>query len=38
MQYISNPKNHHSNKSFKEEYIELLTHYNNDYQEEYLFE
>jgi len=38
IQYISNQKNHHSNKSFKEEYIEFLTNYEIDYQEEYLFE
>ncbi|MBL7891527.1 MAG: IS200/IS605 family transposase [Bacteroidia bacterium] len=36
--YILNQEKHHSSKSFKEEYIELLKKYEVAYKEEYLFE
>jgi REP element-mobilizing transposase RayT len=36
--YIRNQESHHQKKSFKEEYIDLLNHYNVIYKAEYLFE
>ena len=35
--YIINQENHHTHKSFREEYIELLKRFNIDYDEKYLF-
>ncbi|TDG36090.1 IS200/IS605 family transposase [Pedobacter changchengzhani] len=35
--YISNQKEHHRKKSFKEEYLEFLESFNIDFKEEYLF-
>ncbi|AQX02616.1 IS200/IS605 family transposase [Elizabethkingia anophelis] len=36
--YILNQKIHHQKKSFKEEYTELLTQFEIDYKDEYLFD
>ena len=36
--YIQNQEKHHTKKSFKEEYLELLKKYEVDYKNEYLFE
>lgn len=36
--YIMNQEEHHKNKSFKEEYIDLLKNFEVDYDEKYLFE
>ncbi len=36
--YIMNQKEHHRNKSFKEEYISFLEKYKVDYEEQFLFE
>ncbi len=36
--YIMNQKEHHRNKSFKEEYISFLEKYKVDYEERFLFE
>ena len=36
--YITNQKEHHRKKSFKEEYVEFLKKFNFDYNEKYLFE
>ncbi len=36
--YITNQKEHHRKKSFKEEYVEFLKKFNVDYNEKYLFE
>jgi putative transposase len=36
--YISNQKEHHKKKSFKDEYIEFLKKFEIDHKEEYLFE
>jgi len=36
--YIQNQKEHHRKKSFREEYIEFLSHFQIDHKEEYLFE
>ena len=38
IKYILNQEEHHSKKSFKEEYIGLLDEYEIDYDEKYLFE
>jgi REP element-mobilizing transposase RayT len=35
--YIRNQEDHHTRKSFKNEYLELLKQYEVDYNEEYLF-
>ncbi len=35
--YITNQKEHHRKKSFKEEYVEFLKKFNVDYNEKYLF-
>ncbi|MBW7871109.1 MAG: transposase [Flavobacteriia bacterium] len=36
--YIQNQKEHHSKKSFKEEYLELLKEFRVDFKDEYLFD
>lgn len=36
--YIMNQKQHHKKKTFKEEYLELLTKFNIEFKNEYLFE
>ena len=36
--YIKNQEKHHSRKTFKEEYLELLELFNIDYDERYVFE
>jgi len=36
--YILNQENHHKKKSFKEEYIKLLTKFEVKYKDEYLFD
>lgn len=36
--YINNQEKHHQNKSFKDEYIQLLEKYGIEYDEKYLFE
>jgi putative transposase len=36
--YILNQENHHSVKSFREEYLDFLRNYDIDYKDEYLFE
>ena len=36
--YISNQKEHHRKKSFREEYVDFLNKFDVDYKEEYLFE
>ncbi len=36
--YIQNQKEHHKNKTFKEEYIYFLTKFQIEFKEEYLFE
>jgi len=36
--YIINQKKHHKTKSFKEEYIALLTKFNIPFKDEYLFD
>jgi putative transposase len=36
--YIHNQQIHHSTKSFREEYVEFLKHYDIEYQAEYIFE
>ena len=36
--YISNQKEHHKKRTFKEEYIEFLEKYEVDYKPEYLFD
>jgi REP element-mobilizing transposase RayT len=38
MKYIENQKDHHSRKSFKEEFIDLLKKYNMGYNEKYLWD
>lgn len=38
IRYISNQKEHHSTKSFREEYVDLLIQFNIEHKEEYLFE
>ncbi len=38
IKYIINQKNHHKLRTFKEEYKELLSKYEIEYKEEYLFE
>jgi putative transposase len=35
--YIQNQKMHHSKKSFKEEYLEILKDYKVDFEEKYIF-
>jgi REP element-mobilizing transposase RayT len=37
VKYIINQKQHHSTKTFKEEYLEILKDYAVDYDEKYLF-
>ena len=36
--YILHQEKHHSKKTFKEEYVDLLKKFNIDYNEKYLFE
>jgi len=36
--YILNQEKHHASKSFREEYVEILSNYEVDYKPEYLFE
>ncbi|MBN8703342.1 MAG: IS200/IS605 family transposase [Bacteroidetes bacterium] len=36
--YISNQKEHHRKKTFREEYVEFLEKYKIDFKDEYLFE
>lgn len=36
-EYIENQKIHHRNKSFRNEYIEFLRHFDVDYDDKYLF-
>jgi len=38
IRYIENQEQHHSSKSFKEEYVDFLKAYQIDYDEEYIFE
>jgi len=38
IEYIQNQKEHHRKKTFKEEYVSFLSHYNVPFQPEYLFE
>jgi putative transposase len=37
IRYIENQQTHHTNKSFREEYIELLEKFNVDYDRRYIF-
>ena len=37
VKYIMNQKQHHSKKTFKEEYLEILTQYDIKYDEKYIF-
>jgi putative transposase len=37
VKYILNQKEHHSKKSFREEYLEILKDYAIDYDEKYIF-
>ena len=38
IKYIENQEQHHSKRSFKQEYIEMLRKFNIEYDEKYLFE
>ena len=38
VKYIENQEQHHSKRSFKQEYIEMLRKFNIEYDEKYLFE
>ena len=38
IKYIENQKEHHTSKSFQEEYIEFLKYYNIDYDEKYMWD
>lgn len=38
IKYILNQESHHSNKCFREEYLDLLKNYRIDYDKNYLFE
>lgn len=38
IKYIANQKEHHKNKSFKDEYIDFLNQFEIDHKPEYLFE
>ena len=38
IRYIKNQKEHHKNRSFKEEYIDFLEKFNIEFKDEYLFE
>lgn len=35
--YVMNQEKHHAKKSFKDEYLEFLNHFDVDYEEKYLF-
>jgi REP element-mobilizing transposase RayT len=37
IRYIENQQKHHAQKSFREEYLELLEKFNIDYNEKYIF-
>ena len=37
IRYIENQEQHHSKKSFREEYVEFLNAYEIDYEEQYIF-
>ena len=37
VKYIINQKQHHSKKTFREEYLEILRHYAVEYDEKYIF-
>jgi len=37
VKYIMNQKQHHSKKTFREEYLEILKHYAVEYDEKYIF-
>lgn len=38
IEYIRNQRQHHLNQAFEDEYIELLTRHEIDYDERYLFD
>jgi len=38
VKYILKQKHHHSKKTFKEEYLEILQHYAVDYDDRYIFQ
>ncbi len=38
IQYIMNQEQHHKTKTFKEEYLKMLTDFEVDYEDKYLFE
>ena len=38
IKYIINQEEHHRTKTFKDEYIKMLTDYDVDYQDQYLFD
>jgi putative transposase len=38
VKYIANQEEHHRKKSFREEYLKMLTDYEVDYQEQYIFQ
>jgi len=38
IRYIQNQEKHHSKKSFKQEFVEFLEHFEIEYEEKYLFE
>lgn len=38
IQYIINQEDHHATKSFKDEYLEMLTKFHIEYKDEYVFE
>lgn len=38
VKYILDQENHHHNRTFREEYIDFLTKFEIDYEEQYLFE
>ena len=38
MKYIRNQEEHHQNKTFKEEYLEILRKNEVEFKEEYLFD
>jgi len=37
VKYIMNQKQHHSKKTFREEYLDILRHYAIEYDEKYIF-
>ena len=38
VRYIKNQEKHHTRKTFREEYLEILQHFNVDYDEKYVFD